>query len=435
MKKHTPLFWISLAVMPFWISACSDDDDMMEPVNGEATITIENVLDAKPLVQSGTFKNDGEAPVIMPGESISFQFYAAKGQAITFASMYGLSNDLFFAPANPGIMLYDEAGMPIEGDVSAQVKLWDNGTRVNEKPGPDTSHPGVAEASPNAVSEINGMDAQGNAYLAASELMKVSLQYDDNSMFTLTIENTSGNTINETAFSPGVWAISYIAGGDLLSPTPVYETDMPSANGLTALAEMGDNSELGAYLSEQTGIFTPLSPVLVMVYTGSENPIYKTGENDRGEGLKELAQMGDASKLANHLKTLPNVKEAYVLPAENSTVLLPVIGGQPGSKVSQRLNVAKGDRLAIATMYGLSNDWFFATKEDGVDATEKGDVSMSIGLFDNGTAVDQFPGAGLTQANLGGKPMDESEPIEAVPNPNAFTTLPAIEDIIKVSLN
>src|SRR5690606_25000670 len=133
------------------------------------------------------------------------------------------SNDLFFAPENPGIMLYDEAGMPVQGDVSDQVKLWDNGTRINQKPGPDATHPGMAETSPNAVSEITGMDAQGNEYLAASELMKVSLQYDDNSMFTLTIENTSGNTINETAFSPGVWAVSYIADGALLNGTPIYE--------------------------------------------------------------------------------------------------------------------------------------------------------------------------------------------------------------------
>src|SRR5690606_35406494 len=116
-----------------------------------------------------------------------------------------------------------------------------------------------------------------------------------------------------TPFSPGVWAISYIAGGNLLSPTPIYETGMPSANGLTNLSEMGDNSKLGEYLAGQTGIFTPLSPVLVVVYNGIENPVYKAGDKDRGEGLKELAQMGDASKLAAHLETIDGVKGVYVL--------------------------------------------------------------------------------------------------------------------------
>ena len=85
-------------------------------------------------------------------------------------------------------------------------------------------------------------------------------------------------------------------------------------------------------------------------------------------------------------------------------------------------------------MYGFSNDWFFATTGNGVDATVTGDVSSSIGLFDDGTAVNQFPGAGITQFNLAGTPLTESIAIQAVPNPNAFTTLPAINNFIKVTI-
>lgn len=432
--KHRKSVWLSFAALPILFAACNKDDDNGQQMDMASTITVENVLDSRPLVESGTFKNEGSAPVIMPGESISFQFSAAKGQALSFATMYGWSNDLFFAPANPGITLYAEDGNPIEGDVSAQVKLWDNGTRINQAPGADVSHPGTAEASGQNITEVTGTDAQGNSYAAASSLMKASLHYEGNSTFTLTIENTSGNTSNPTPFSPGVWAISYIAGGDLLSPNPLYEAGKPTANGLTNIAEMGDNSVLGEYIHGQTGIFTPLSPILVVVYQGNENPIYKTGENDRGEGLKELAQKGDASLLADHLKTVEGVKEVYVLPAASSTILLPKIGEQAGSSVSQQLNVAEGDRLAIATMYGFSNDWFFASKDNGVDATQKGDISTAIGLFDNGTAVNQFPGAGITQFNLAGTPLEESEAIGEVPNPNTFTTLPAIQNIIKVTL-
>lgn len=64
----------------------------------------------------------------------------------------------------------------------------------------------------------------------------------------------------------------------------------------------------------------------------------------------------------------------------------------------------------------------------------EGDVSSSVGLFDNGTAINQYPGAGITQFNLAGTPLTENEPIRAVPNPNSFTTLPDIENIIKVTL-
>ncbi len=424
--KFKKLTGLSLAALLLLVTSCDNDDDM-KPQTKAATITVENVLNSKPLVESGTFRNTGEAPVIKPGESISIEFAAGKGQAFTFATMYGWSNDLFFAPANPGIKLYTDAGTPIEGDVSSQIKLWDNGTRINQAPASTITRPGTAETTPKNITEVIATDAQGNKYAAASTLMKVMLQYKGNSTFMLTITNTSGGTTNPTPFSPGVWAISYIAGGNLLSPNPLYEVGKPSVNGLTKIAEMGDNSVLGEYIKGQTGIFTPLSPVLVVVYNGIENPIYKTGEKDRAKGLKDLAQKGDASKLAAYLKTFKGVKNVYVLPAASTTILLPKVGSQVGGKVSQQLNVANGDRLAIATMYGLSNDWFFASKGNGVDAMQKGDISSSIGLFDNGTAVNQFPGAGVTST-------EESKVIQEVPNPNAFTTLPSIPNIVKVTL-
>src|ERR1043165_2616996 len=153
-----------------------------------------------------------------------------------------------------------------------------------------------------------------------------------------------------------------------------------------------------------------------------ENPFYKTGENDRGEGLKDLAQKGNADILAAALKSKPGVKAVYVLKEGKNTVLLPRIDGADGGKVWQMLSVMKGDRIAIATMYGFSNDWFFATSGNDWDATQKGDLSSTIGLYDNGTAVNQFPGAGITQFNLAGTPLNESKPIMEVPHPNGFTT-------------
>jgi hypothetical protein len=143
--------------------------------------------------------------------------------------------------------------------------------------------------------------------------------------------------------------------------------------------------------------------------------------------------MGDARELDNYLKGVAGVKEVYVLPAANTTVLLPMIAGQEGGQVSQSLSVETGDKIAIATMYGLSNDWFFAS-EGEIDATKPADLSGQIGLFDDGTAVSEFPGAGASQAALGGTPIAESNPISKVPNPNAFTTLPPIDQIIKVTI-
>jgi hypothetical protein len=356
--KHNNLKALAIISAGILLASCKKDNDVMPQPN---TITIENVLNSRPLVESGAFKGAGTPPVVFPGQSVSFSFSAAKNQRLTFATMYGWSNDLFFAPVNPGIKLYNDDGTPITGDVSAQIKLWDNGTRVNQKPGMAVTHPGTAETTAKNIKEVAGMDDYGNTYLAASQLMKVSLAYNGNSTFTVTIMNNSGGTANETPFSPGVWAISYVAGGNLLLAEPIYSSGKPAANGLTNLSEAGDNAVLSTYLTGQTGIFTPLSPVLVVVYDGGQNPFFKPGENDRGEGLKDLAQKGNADNLAAALKNKPGVKNVYVLKDATNTVLLPRIGEGSGGKLSQLLNVKPGDRIAIATMYGFSNDWFFAT--------------------------------------------------------------------------
>jgi len=424
--------WPAVAIVPFVMSACKKENHPGHGAPQMETITVENVLQSQPLVESGTFQGTGSPALILPGQSTTITFAAAKGEALSFATMYGWSNDLFFAPANPGIQVYDNTGQPIEGDVSDQIKLWDNGTRINQAPGASVMHPGTADSK--NITEVNGTDAQGNTYLAASKLVKAMLKYNGNSTFTLTLSNISGGTANETPLSPGVWAVSYIVGGNLLMPAPLYTAGQPTAHGLTAIAEMGNNSQLWAYVQTITGIFTPLSPVLVVVYDGIDNPIYKVGETDRGQGLKYLAQRGIADTLANYLKGVKGVKSVYILPAPNTKVLLPVINGQAGGKVSQDITVEKGDRLAIATMYGFSNDWFFASMGNGVDATQTGDISSSIQLYNDGTAIDQFPGAGVTQFNLAGTPLVENVPIAAVPNPNAFTTLPSIPNIIKVIL-
>ena len=421
----------AIAILLLAFASCKKNNDGM-PASQDITIMVENVLSSKPLVQSGTYKGSGTPGLILPGQSVTIHFSAAKGEALTFASMYGWSNDLFFAPENPGIAVYDAGGNPIQGDVSSQVKLWDNGTRINQAPGAAVNHPGVADSK--NINEVQGTDAQGNTYFPASQLVNASLVYDGNSYFTLTLKNISGGKANETPLSPGVWAVSYIVGGNLLNAAPLYTKAQPTANGLTSIAEAGDNTPLSTYASSITGIFTPLSPILVVVYNGIDNPLYKVGENDRGVGLKQLAQQGNADLLAAYLKGKTGIKDVYVLAEPKTKVLLPVINGQAGGNVSQVLSVSKGDRLAIATMYGFSNDWFFASSGNGVDPMIKGDISSSIGLYDNGTAIDQFPGAGITQFNLAGTPLADSKPIMAVPNPNPFTTLPALKDIIKVTL-
>ncbi|MET3536572.1 spondin domain-containing protein [Chryseobacterium limigenitum] len=405
MKKN--IFRIALlatAIMTTFALTSCDNNDTMEMPSTEKTITFENVVTPKDFVQSGSFQGTG-APIITPGQSVSIKFSAGKAQSLMFATMYGASQDWFFASQQPGIKLFDNNGNAITGDVSSQVLLWDNGTKDNTS--------GQVESKP--IAQVPGVNA--------SQLMKLNLAFDDvSSEFTLTITNTSGGTANATPFSPGVWAVSNYNGSQLLNSAPFFTPNAMSNPEITDIAQMGNISKMTTKLNANTGIMTGLSPALVVVYNGDKNPIYELGQSDAGKGLKEIAQMGNVTQLQNSLKSLPNIKGVYI--AGNTPVA-------PGSKVMTKFQSSPGDKIAYVTMFGFSNDWFYAN-EQSIDANTKGDLTSKTALFDSGTGIDQYPGAGNHQALFGGTPQAESKVISKVGNqfPN-----PSVQNVLKVTIN
>lgn len=385
--------------------SCNDSDNNMMDNSYQRTITFENVVAPKDFVQSGSFQGSGNPPVIMPGESVSFKFSAGKAQSLMFATMYGASKDWFFASQQPGIKLFDSNGVPITGDVSSSVLLWDNGTKDNMT--------GQSESKP--IMQVPNV--------TASQLMKLNLAYDDvKSEFTLTINNTSGGTANQTPFSPGVWAVSNYNGMQLLNSAPFFTPNALSNPEITDIAQMGNIDKMKVKLMANTGIMTGLSPALIVVYRGDKNPIYELGKTDTGMGLKDIAQFGNVAKLQNSLKSLPNIKGVYV--AGSAPV-------PPGSKVMASFKADPGDKIAYATMFGFSNDWFYAN-DQSIEANFKGDLTPKTSLFDSGTGVDQYPGAGNRQALFGGTPQSESMPISKV---GTQYPVPAVQNVIKVTVN
>jgi len=85
---------------------------------------LDKVTAIKDLASSGMF---------LPGQP--FTFTASPGDKLQFATMFVQSNDLFFAPRNGGIALFDAGGRAIHGKVTRQVALFDAGTEVNQVPG------------------------------------------------------------------------------------------------------------------------------------------------------------------------------------------------------------------------------------------------------------------------------------------------------------
>ncbi len=396
----------------FGFTACDDDDDNGAP-GTRPTIKFENVIATKNYVQSGSFD------AVNPGATTSFTFHAAKGQRLMLASMYAYSNDLFFAPENPGIQLFDDSGVPYTGVIANAVKLWDNGTRVNVQPGPDISHPGVAEAG--VVTEVNGTDTEGHSYLPASNLFQVSLTFDAvQSLFTCTITNISQGTANETPFSAGVYVVSNILDDKLVMDKPFFSIDQKSGSELTKLAEEGNVDPLKTLVTSQTGIVTTLMSAIVVVYTGDTNPIYKLGEKDAQLGLSALAQRGDPAPLQASLEKVPQVRKIYVI---KQTV-------QPKESMECTYEAAANEKVAFATMFGYSNDWFFANGSE-LAALTKGDVTSKTVLLDDGTAVSQYPGAGNAQSIFGGTVMPEDKPISAVGD---TFPVPPVDEIVKITI-
>lgn len=64
-----------------------------------------------------------------------FTIIAQPGDRLHLAVMFVQSNDLFYAPREGGIVLFDSNNRAISGDRTAELVLWDAGTEINETPG------------------------------------------------------------------------------------------------------------------------------------------------------------------------------------------------------------------------------------------------------------------------------------------------------------
>jgi hypothetical protein len=73
---------------------------------------------------------------IGPGGAYEFVITAAPDDSLSFATRFAPSNDLFLAPDEDGIDLFDESKQPISGDVPGdQIILWDAGTEDGQESG------------------------------------------------------------------------------------------------------------------------------------------------------------------------------------------------------------------------------------------------------------------------------------------------------------
>lgn len=116
---------------------------------------------------------------IGPGAAYECSVEAAPGSKLTITSMFGQSNDLFYAPNESGIALFKD-GKPISGNISSQIILWDGGTEVNEEPGigpnqaPRQKDPNTGKAENGVVKNIKNIK-DGFTYPKTTSVMKVTI--------------------------------------------------------------------------------------------------------------------------------------------------------------------------------------------------------------------------------------------------------------------
>ena len=113
------------------------------------------------------------------GAAYECSFEAAAGSKLTITSMFGQSNDLFYAPAESGIALFKD-GKPVSGDITSQIILWDAGTEKHQEPGvgkdqaPRQKAANTGEAENGTVRKIKDVK-DGFSYPETASVMKVTV--------------------------------------------------------------------------------------------------------------------------------------------------------------------------------------------------------------------------------------------------------------------
>lgn len=406
-------------------------------------ITIENIGQAFAFPESGSFAVPvgGENPApAFPGDAYEFTFDALPGSNLTLATMFVQSNDLFYAPDENGIALYDEAGTPITGDRTSELALWDAGTEADETPGlgmnqaPRQSGADVGEADPNPlVREIS------EGYPAVEEVIRLTITHNGGTSFTALIENVStGETLGlpdgssvAVPLSPGVFVVHS-------TPAPLFTVgEADRGEGLEAIAEDGSATGLAESLATMTGVTNVLSPGVYVVHTDND-PIFTVGQADRGEGLEAIAEDGNAGALAEVLaNNFMGSNGAFAVPVGASDPG-PVL---PGGAYEFSIEAEMGDYLTFATMFVQSNDLFIAPDGMGIVLFENGmpisgDITSQVLLWDAGTEANERPGFGANQApRQSGPDTGEADADNTVRLVNDGFIYPELAGVIRVTIS
>lgn len=165
----------------------------------------------------------------------------------------------------------------------------------------------------------------------------------------------------------------------------------------------------------------------VWLVSNSNAPLITLGQKDRGQGIEAIAEDGNPTNLAASLQSQKGLQSSGVF---NTPVSAAKAGGiRPGQVFEFTVTASPGQKLSLVTMFGQSNDWFYAPPAgislfDANGSPIQGDVTSQMGLWNAGTEVDEEPGIGLTQGPRQKAPntgVDENGVVQAVQDQANYT--------------
>jgi hypothetical protein len=374
----------------------------------EFQIKIENIAPWT-LLKAGaqsTIAGTMESRWAVVGEAYEMRFTAGPGHYLTFATSLIESNDWFFAPEPQGIPLYVD-GQQNVGNITSLVRLWDAGTEINQELGVGDATCGNqptrdfgAPDPDSRVRKVTETMVGGSPVPAIGAMIRVTLakgtQADG---FVLRIENVSNEQTLQTSQGPKSIRISPVAWAVSRNPDAFFtENHGVRPNGLGTLAEQGLADALSNAVRLERGVATALGRGVFVVHT-EQGPLFNLETSDYGLGMEALAEDSDNTALLANLMATGRDSTAVgafdtPIGATSSSV------AAPGQAFEFTFKAKKGDKLAIATAFVASNDWFFGSSPDGIplflgEFPRWEDVTPDLRLWDLGTELDEELDVGL----------------------------------------
>jgi hypothetical protein len=342
---------------------------------------------------------------LAPGEIYEIRFTAGLGHRLSFASMLLESNDWFFGSDPAGIPLFNASGVPLSGDITNLVALWDAGTELDQEPGVGNNTGLLQTARGDGAADPNNLVrlvpdvvtlSNGSSFArpAIASMIRVSLTALPDRQFVMKIENVStvDTLVTSTGnraitVTPTLWAIH-------CNPNVFFEVSKPArTNGLEALAEGANPDTLGNNLRLDKGVSTPLSGGVFAVHADGM-PLFAQGTPDRSLGLEQLAEDSNPEVVANALKS-----ESIFGVESFGTFDVPVGGTDAapchaGQAFEVSFQARPGDLFSMVTAFSASNDWFIAPPGEGMalfngTLPRWGEITNEFRLYDLGTEYDE----------------------------------------------